>query len=148
MVDKNYWGSDLPLPLSPSDNDIKEFKSHMLNGTTLLLGCTKKLIPLSDRQLDIDPWYEGKTVIEGLWETNKHFYTNIIIDGGFSFNKELCDSIIEMASKNCKTLIARSFSKKLPTMKVAKYFPTEKDFQIPPTEIINCEDYKFFIWEF
>ena len=148
MVDKNYWSSDLPLPLSPTDEDVNEFKSHMLNGTTLLLGCTKKLIPLSDRQLDIDPWYEESTVINGKWEDNVHFYTNIIIDGGLCFHKELCDSIVDMASKNCKMFIARSFTKQLPTMKIANYFPTKEDFKIPPTETITCEDYNFFIWEF
>lgn len=148
MVDKNYWASDLPLPLSPTENDVNEFKSHMLEGTTLLLGCTKKLIPLSDRQLDIDPWYEESTVIKGRWEDNKHYYTNIIIDGGLNLTKELCDATLDMASGNCKIFIVRSFTKRLPIMKIAAHFPTEEDFKILPTETIKCEDYNFFIWEF
>ena len=147
-MNKEYWASDLPLPLSPSDNDVNEFKSHMKKGTTLLLGCTRKLIPLSDRQLDIDPWYDGETVIVGDWVNNKHFYTNILLDGGFNFNKKLTDSILEMCSKNCEVLIVRSFSGKLPTMKIADYFPTKEDFDIVPSETITCEDYNFFIWEF
>jgi hypothetical protein len=67
MVDKNYWASELPLPLSPSDEDVELYKKFLLKyGTTLMLGCTKKLLPLSDRQLDIDPWYVGNTVIKGV----------------------------------------------------------------------------------
>jgi hypothetical protein len=149
MVDKNYWASDLPLPLSPSDDDVKEFKSHMKKGTTLLLGCTKKLIPLSDRQLDIDPWYNGETVIVGNWLENKHFYTNILLDGGFNIlSKEMCNSLLSLASKCCEVLIVRSFDKKLPTMRIADNFPIKEDFDITPTEIITCKDYSFFIWEF
>lgn len=148
-VDKTYWGSDLPLPLSPSDDDVLEYKFHLKKGTTLLLGCTKKLIPLSDRQLDNDPWYKGDTMIVGDWLDNKHFYTNIMIDGGLCFTKELCDSIIDMSSKNCEVLIARVFDYKLDSMKVANYFPNVTDFNITPKHIFKTEkDYTFYIWEF
>lgn len=148
-VDKTYWASELPLPLSPSDDDVLEYKFHLKKGTTLLLGCTKKLIPLSDRQLDDDPWYENDTVIVGNWLDNNHFYTNMMIDGGLCFTKELCDSIIEMASKNSKQLIARVFDYKLDSMKIANYFPTFTDFNIEPTYTFKTEkEYTFYIWEF
>jgi len=149
MVDKSYWASELPLPLAPSDNDVFEFKFRLRKGTTLLLGCTKKLIPLSDRQLDNDPWYEGDTMIIGDWVDNKHFYTNIMIDGGLCFTKELCDSIIDMASKNCNVLIARVFDCKLESMKIANHFPKFNDFKIKPTHKSKIgKDYTFYIWEF
>lgn len=148
MVDKNYWSSELPHPLSPSDNDVEIYKSCMKEGTTLLLGCTKKLIPLSDRQLDNDPWYESDTVIVGDWLHNNNFYTNILLDGGLCFTKELCNGIIEMASKNCKVFISRSFRHKLSTMKVAAYFPKASDFKIVPREAIIFDDYIFYIWKF
>lgn len=148
-VDKTYWGSELPLPLSPSDDDVLEFKFHLKKGTTLLLGCTKKLIPLSDRQMDIDPWYEAKTVIIGDWVTNKHFYTNILIDGGLCLTKDLCDSVVEMASNNCKVFIARVFDYKLDNMRIAAHFPKFDDFEIKPTYTFKTEkDYTFYIWEF
>lgn len=148
-VDKTYWGSELPLPLSPSDDDVLEFKFHLKKGTTLLLGCTKKLIPLSDRQLDIDPWYEANTVIIGDWVTNKHFYTNILIDGGLCLTKDLCDSVVEMASNNCKVFIARVFDYKLDNMRIAAHFPKFDDFEIKPTYTFKTEkDYTFYIWEF
>jgi len=147
-VDKTYWGSDLPLPLSPTDLDVRIFQTFMTDGTTLLLGCTKKLIPISDRQLDLDPWYNGDTVIVGDWCDNQHIYRNILIDGGLCFTKELCDDVLEMASKHCKTFIARSFNHKLDIMKIANYFPKREDFAITPTETRIFKDYSFFIWEF
>ena len=149
MVDKNYWGSELPSPLSPSDEDVELYKKFLLKyGTTLMLGCTKKLLPLSNRQLDIDPWYDGNTVIKGDWVENKHYYTNIILDGGLCFTKELCDDIIKMTTNNCKRFITRSFTRKLDTMKIANYFPTEKDFEIHPDMVIKESDYNFYVWEF
>jgi hypothetical protein len=149
MVDKNYWASNLPLPLSPSDNDVEIYKDYLIEGgTTLMLGCTKKLIPLSDRQLDLDPWYESDTVIKGDWLENNHFYTNIILDGGLCFTKELCDDIVEMVSRNCKVFISRTFRHKLDTMKIANYFPKASDFKIIPNEVMVYDDYIFYIWEF
>lgn len=148
MVDKNYWASKLPHPLSPSDLDVRLYQKFMGRGTTLLLGCTKKLIPLSNRQLDIDPWYEADTVIKGDWLNNQNYYTNILIDGGLCFTKELCDGILKMASKNCKTFIARTFNYKLDEMKIANYFPKEDEFEIKPEVIIPCGSYNFYIWEF
>jgi hypothetical protein len=147
-IDKTYWASKLPHPLSPSDLDVKLYKTFMTDGTTLLLGCTKKLIPLSNRQLDLDPWYEGDTVIIGDWVKNEHYYTNIMLDGGLCFTKELCDDIVKMASKNCKNFIARTFVKKLDIMKIADYFPLEQDFKIKPTMSIECGSYNFYIWRF
>lgn len=147
-VDKNYWGSKLPHPLSPNDLDISLFKTFMTDGTTLLLGCTKKLIELSTRQLDLDPWYDGDTVIIGDWANNQHYYVNILIDGGLCFNKDLCDKVVKMASKNCRNFIARTFIKKLDIMKIADYFPLEKDFEIKPTNTITCGSYNFYIWKF
>jgi hypothetical protein len=147
-MDKTYWGSDLPLPLSPSDSDVEIYKRYLKEGTTLMLGCTKKLIPLSDKQLDIDPWYNDKSVIVGDWTKNTDFYNNIIIDGGLCFTKELCDNIIKMASKNCKVFISRSFRYKLDSMKIADYFPKASDFKIVPKEVVVFDDYFFYIWEF
>ena len=110
IVDKTYWGSDLPLPLSPSDSDVEIYKRYLKEGTTLMLGCTKKLLPLSDKQLDLDPWYNGETVIVGDWVNNVDFYNNIIIDGGLCFNKKLCNDIVKMASNNCEIFISRSIA--------------------------------------
>ena len=147
-VKKDYWSSELPLPLSPSDSDVDIYKDNMIQGSTLMLGCTKKLIPISNIQMDIDPWYEAKTVIKGDWLHNKTYYGNIIADGSLSFTKELADGLIEMASKHCKVFITRTFTKRLPIMRIANYFPQPEDFKIPPTKTIVFEDYSFYIWQF
>ena len=145
---KNYWASDIPLPLSPSDTDVDIYKDNMIEGNTLMLGCTKKLIPISNIQMDIDPWYESETVIKGDWLDNKTYYDNIIADGSLSFTKELADGLIEMASENCKVFITRTFTKRLPIMRIADYFPKPQDFKILPTKTIVFEDYSFYIWQF
>ena len=149
MVDKNYWSSDLPHPLSPNVIDVNLYENYMVGGSSLLLGCTKNLIPLTNRQLDSDPWYKSDTVIIGDWRDNKHFYSNILLDGGLCFNKELCDEILEMVSKNCNRFISRSFDMKLDIMKIASYFPNEDDFKYKPKFITRMKnDYTFYVWEF
>jgi len=147
-VKKDYWASDLPLPLSPSDTDVDIYKDNMIEGNTLMLGCTKKLIPISSIQMDIDPWYEAETVIKGNWLDNKTYYDNIIADGSLSFTKELADGLVEMASKHCKVFIARTFTRKLPIMRIADNFPQPEDFKITPTKTIVLENYSFYIWQF
>jgi hypothetical protein len=148
MLDNTYWSKDFPHPLSPSNSDVEIYKSYLSKGTTLLLGCTKNLIPISDYQMDIDPWYKGPSMIVQDWLTNKNYYSNIILDGGLCFNKKLCDGILDMASNHCNVFIARSFNYKLPTMRIAEYFPKSEDFQIKPTDSKIFNDYSFFVWKF
>jgi hypothetical protein len=147
-VNKEYWASDLPLPLSPSDKDIKIYQKYMTEGTSLLLGCTKKLIPITDFQMDIDPWYGADTVIKQDWLTNETYYDNILGDGVLNFNQDFTEKIVEMASKNCKVFIARSFAYKIHTMRIANNFPLWKDFTIRPDEVKIINGYYFYVWRF
>ncbi len=147
MLEKEYW-QNLQYPLAPSIENVETFKKYKEDGTCLLLGCTKNLIQLSDVQMDTMPWYEAPSVIIQDWRTNTTFYNNIIGDGVMVFEKELSDSILEMASKYCNVLIIRSFNYKLPTMRIAKYFPTENDFAIYPTVVEKYKDYSFYVWNF
>ena len=148
MINKEYWSQDLPRPLSPDDNDVIIFKDNMIEGKTLLLGCTRKLLDLSDVQIDLDPWWIGPNTITGNWLDNNNFYENILCDGGLCFTKELSDGILDMASKNCKVFITRTFTRKLSIMRIADYFPQPSDFEITPTKTIVKEDYSFYIWLF
>jgi len=147
-MEKSYWSKELLYPLSPSNEDVEIYKESMTSGSTLLLGCTHKLIPISDFQMDIDPWYEAPTVIVKDWRNNETYYDNIIGNGVFNFTKELTDSILLMCEKNCRNLVIRSFKHKLPIMKIADYFPKENNFHIRPDLIDEYEDYNFFCWSF
>jgi len=147
-IDKGYWSSNSPHPLSPNDEDVDDYKRFMIDGRTLMLGCTKKLIPISNIQMDIDPWYQSESVIKDNWLNNNTFYENIIGDGVLSFTKELADELIEMASKNCKVFITRTFTKKLPIMRIANNFPQPQDFIIKPNVTLTKKDYSFYIWQF
>jgi hypothetical protein len=146
-IEKDYWVSLNP-PLCPSDKDVDIFKSHLIPGTTLLLGCTKQLIHLSDTQMDLEPFDFIPNPIVQDWVTNTDPYTNIIGDGVFNFTKELCDGVLEMASKNCKKLIVRSFNRKMDIMRIADNFPTIEDFKIKPTLVHRFDDYTFYVWDF
>lgn len=146
--DKQYWSKELECPLSPSMDDFNLFKNNLSQGKTLLLGCTHKLLDISDTQLDIDPWYEATTVIKGDWRDNKTYYDNIIGDGIFNFTKELTDAVLLMSSEYCRKLVVRSFNKKLPSMKIANYFPKPDDFEIKPNKVYMFGEYSFYIWNF
>ena len=148
QVDKSYWEKELKPPYSPSDDDFYIYKNNLSKGETLLLGCTHKLISLSDYQMDIDPWYNAPTVIKQEWTTNQKFYTNIIGDGVLNFTEELTNKIIIMCQQNCKNFMARTFNKKLPNMKIADYFPLQSNFLIKPYMTIDFKDYNFFYWRF
>lgn len=147
-ADKNYWKLELEAPYSPSQNDFNIYKNNLIEGTTLLLGCTKILIPISNFQMDIDPWYEADTVIIDDWKNNKTFYSNIIGDGVLNFTKDLTDAVLRMCQSNCNKFTARCFNHKLSKMRVANYFPSYKDFEISPQTIMSFKDYTFYFWNF
>ena len=147
-VDKEYWSTEFPSPYGPSEDDVKIFSEKRIPGRTLLLGCTKKLITITDVQMDNDPWYDGPNVVIKDWLDNIDYYENIIGDGVFNLTKELADGLLQMASKYCKVLIIRSFNYKFEKLRIAKNFPTQSDFSIEPTESIIFKDYSFYIWIF
>ena len=147
-VDSEYWKKDLPHPLSPSKSDVEIYKQFMTTGTTLLLGLTKSLMDISDFQMDLDPWIKSKSVITGDWKDNSKYYDNIIGDGVLSFTKELADNLIEMAKSCCEVFICRTFTQKLPIMRIADNFPKPEDFNTPPNFVIERPNYSFYIWKF
>jgi hypothetical protein len=147
-VDKEYWSTEFPSPYGPSEDDVIIFSEKSIPGKTLLLGCTKKLIPITDIQMDIDPWYDGPNVITKDWLDNTDFYENIFGDGVLNLTKELEQGILEMASKNCKVFICRCFNYKLEKLRIAKNFPDKDNFSITPTESKIFDDYSIHIWKF
>ena len=148
IVDKNYWASDFQTPYGPTDEDVKFFNSKKLPGTTLLLGCTRKFIPFTDVQIDIDPWYDGPNVIIKDWLDNIDYYDNIFGDGVLNLTKDLEKGILEMVSKHCKVFICRCFNYKLEKLRIAANFPISEEFSITPTESKIFDDYSIHIWIF
>ena len=148
MPDKSYWQHELPHPYSPNLYDITVYRRYLLSGSTLLLGCTHKLLEYTQAQLDIDPWYEADTVVVGDWKDNTAWFNNIVGDGVFNITEELSDQVLAMASVCCKALICRTFKRRLPLMKVANYFPTIDDFCVRPTMTVTFSDYMFNVWYF
>lgn len=148
-MDKSYWELALPHPLCPDSNDIEIYKMLLgIRGKTMMLGCTRALLPLSDVQLDIDPWLQAPSVQVGDWRDNQSIYDTMVGDGCFNFSQELTDSVLEMASKCSSRLVVRCFSRRLPQMRVANYFPSVRDFKIPPELYVPKTDYNFFRWKF
>ena len=148
MVDKKYWSQTFPHPYGPSDEDVQLYKNYMIEGTSLLLGCTRQLVHLTNNQMDIDPFLDAPSVIIGDWAQNTTYYDNIIGDGVVNFTKELEEKLLKMSSKYCKRFIVRAFNYKLDKMRIAANFPKAEDFSIKPTEIIIFNEYTFFIWHF
>jgi hypothetical protein len=147
-VDKEYWASPFVPPLAPSESDVLIYKGDLLPGETLLLGCTRQLLELSHEQMDIDPWYSGPNVIKQEWTTNTKQYTNIIGDGVLNLTKALSDGVLRMCSKTCRVFVARSFNRRLETMRIAAHFPKAEDFSINPAQVRFFDDYTFFTWRF
>lgn len=147
-VDKEYWSNEFPSPYGPSEDDVKIFSEKSIPGKTLLLGCTKKLIPITDVQMDNDPWYDGPNVITKDWLDNTDYYDNIFGDGVLNFTKDLEKAILEMASKYCKVFVCRCFNRRLEKHRIADNFPSAKEFSITPTESKIFNDYSIHIWNF
>jgi len=143
-----YWRSQQPHPLNPNTHDAKIYKEYMLDGSTLLLGCTRKLVCISDYQMDLDPWLKGPNVIKGDWIDNNQDFVNIIGDGVMNLTKDLANGLLKMAKKHSKNLVVRSFKRKESWMRVADYFPEAKDFKITPYISRQLIDYNFYVWRF
>ena len=148
QVNQSYWRKPLPHPYNPNKTDVRIYQEYLIGDSVLLLGCTKNLVPISTKQMDIDPWIKGPDVIKGDWLDNKQFFDNIIGDGVLNLNKGLSKKLFKMAQKHCKNFVVRSFKAKLPNMKVAEYFPDAKDFKITPHITRHLQDYCFFVWRF
>lgn len=147
-VDKEYWSNEFPSPYGPSEDDVIIFSEKRIPGKTLLLGCTKKLIPITDVQMDNDPWYDGPNVITKDWLDNTDYYDNIFGDGVLNFTKDLETGILEMASKYCKVFVCRCFNRRLEKHRIANNFPSAEEFSITPTESKTFNDYSIHIWNF
>jgi hypothetical protein len=149
MVDSNYWSGEHPRPLTPNAEDVEVYRSFIDDGhTVLLLGNTRLLMPLCTAAMDAEPFLDDPRVITQDWTTNTVRYDVIIGDGVLNFTADLAQQLLDMASKSCSTFVARSFSQRLDIMRIADNFPTADDFVIAPSEVIERDLYRFFVWHF
>ena len=140
--DDPHW-SNVPYPLKPCDAEVLEYKKHLLEGTTLLLGSTIQLIDLCDEAIDLCPRHPHPKIKKGDWFELNGFYTNIIADGAINLTGP---SLIDAVRPHCKRFVSRVFSKKLPQMKYAELFYSEFPNAIKVAEI--NESCPMFIWTF
>lgn len=147
MYDRSHWLSLKP-PSAPSVADVGIYQQLLEPGRVLLLGCTEKLLPLADHALDLDPLYDNPVIRQGDWRDNREFFDNIIGDGVFHLDENLCRDLLQMAQKHCRVFISRSFNQKLEGMRYARFFPGPEDFPLRPQEIIQQPLYTFYKWRF
>lgn len=148
-IDKTYWANLLP-PLAPSSSDVVIFEQNIIGEQVILLGITKELVHLADLAVDSDPYVLNSifTVIDD-WLNYRGYADTYIGDGVLNIiSMEDCNTLISNISEWSQRLIVRVFNEKTPEMRVAFNFPTPTDFEIQPTSVIDCEGYKFFIWDF
>ena len=143
--DESHW-STLTWPLSPDQSDIDTYRSLLIPGTVLLLGCTPGLLPLSTAAIDLNPF--NSSVIKRDWLENTEYYDNILCDGGPVLSESLCTGILQMASKFSANFITRTFNHRLPGMKYACHFPDENTFEIAPQLSVKKPMYSFYRWKF
>ena len=137
-----HW-RNLPYPLKPCDEEVNEYKKHLLDGRTLLLGSTYQLLDLCDAAIDLNPRYSHPKLSKGDWYNLSGFYDNIIADGSINLSGP---SLIEAVKPHCKRFVSRVFSRKLPNMKYAELFYSEFPNAIKVAEI--NESCPIFIWTF
>lgn len=149
-IDNSYWGTLTP-PLAPSESDVQIFIDNIAeNESVSLLGVTKELAPIAHRAYDNDPYtILNIFTIPINWLDIEEWTDNFIGDGVLNIiSMEDCNTLVARLAERSKKLIVRVFNEKTPDMRVAFNFPTPTDFEIQPTTVIDCEGYKFFIWDF
>jgi hypothetical protein len=141
--------------MSPDATDVAIY-SELLNpsdlaeeASVLLLGNTPALFDLCTSALDIDPFIDDPRVTLGDWRDNTTTFDAMVGDGVFNMDESLAHDIVDMASRYSRRLVVRSFTRKLPPMRIASFFPAPGDFRIVP-EVVRPfdEGYAFYRWDF
>lgn len=144
--DVTYW-TNLSWPAAPNQTDYELYQKYC-TGRVLLLGSTKSLLPLADEAWDLNPKYTDPKIKHKNWTSIDSYYDTIIGDGVLVFSKQLCDSIINKALENCRTLVIRTFLEPSWNPKYAKYFPRAHELNPAPTKEIKINNvYSFYIWQ-
>lgn len=154
-VDRDYWAGEHPRPMSPDTADVAIY-SELLDrpelgkeSSVLLLGNTPALFDLCTAAMDIDPFIDDPRVTLGDWRNNTTTFDAMVGDGVFNMDEGLAHDIVEMASRYSRRLVVRSFTRKLPPMRIASFFPAPGDFRIAPHVVRPFDEgYAFYRWNF
>lgn len=136
-----------PHPLGPNSDDVRDYSLALGDASSvLLLGNTAALIPLCTVALDREPFDTSGRSRQGDWTDNSEHFDAIIGDGVLNFTPELSERVLDMALAHSRVFVARVFRERLPIMRIADHFPAPGDLSVPPTEVIDREQYSFYIW--
>lgn len=136
--------------MTPDEVDVAVFAREIEDATTiLLLGNTRALFHLCTTAMDIDPFIDDDRVVTQDWRTNTVIYDAMIGDGLLNLDETLTHDVLEMARHYTRRLVVRTFTRRLPPMRVATFFPRPADFHLPPTRAdFRDEGYAFYVWDF
>lgn len=142
IEDSHHW-QNLQPPLSPNDYEVELYRHHTKGcGPICLLGMTKKLIPLCDFMVDLNPIKQEKPVIKCDWSQIKEQVEVVIGDGVLNLSGlGLVDELLKITNR----LICRVFIKKLDGMKYATHFP--KEFPKSKLVIPTQENVVLVVWD-
>lgn len=144
MKSDNFW-TTLKWPAAPNEDDVEIFRSYC-EGTVLLLGSTKLLLPLADQAWDIEPRYPDSKIIARDWFDLDEHWDTIIIDGGLAYGKEFTEQLLKVVLPNCDRFVARAFLNPSWKTTYAVYFPRADELAPQPKEHPINEVYTFYIW--
>jgi len=140
----NYWRS-LTWPAAPNDNDYELFAQHC-QGTVLLMGSTRLLLPLASEAWDTEPVYDDSKIKTRDWFSLDTHYDTIIIDGALSFGQEFTARLLPIVLAHCDRFVARVFLRTTWPARYAVYFPRAHELDPQPQEIEVNDVYSFYIW--
>lgn len=143
-MDSDYW-TKLKWPAAPNEEDYEIFRKYC-DGTVLLLGSTKLLLPLATEAWDLDPLYDDKKLKQRDWFTIDSYWNTIIIDGALSYGEQFTKDLLNVVLPNCDRFVSRTFLNPNWPTKYAIYFPKAHELTPQPTEYPINEVYTFYIW--
>lgn len=142
--DNDFW-STLQWPAAPNLDDYRVFEQYC-QGTVLLLGSTKLLLPLCTEAWDINPLYADPKIKQRDWFTLDTYWDTIIVDGALAFGQEYCEKLLKVVLPNCDRFVARAFLNPSWPTRYACYYPRAEELTPQPQEHPINEVYTFYIW--
>ena len=141
IKDTHHW-QNLKPPLAPNDYEVGVYEKFVKErGPVCLLGMTRRLIPLCEYMVDLNPIPQERPVIKSDWSDFKEMADAVMGDG--VLNLAGMDLVPKILSR-CDLLVCRVFMKRLDGMKYATHFP--KDFPGSREVIITQPDVAIVVW--